>query len=88
MAPPVSLELHECIVYWRHELNLPIADCVRLSKRSERLVYQVLQNYQMYQQPSNPLARTRGRKRTLEREDLNYLDGLLMAQPGDTGQIV
>ena len=81
MAPPISLELRKCIIYWRHELNLPISEIVRLSRRSERAIYTVLQYHRDFQQPSNPFARLRGCKRILEREDLEYLDGLLSSQP-------
>ena len=78
MAPHISLELRECIIYWRHELNLPISEIVHLSKRSERAVYTVLQYHRdHHHQPTNPFARPRGRKCVLEREDLEYLDGLL-----------
>ena len=41
----------------------------------------MLQYHRDFQQPSNPFARLRGCKRILEREDLEYLDGLLSSQP-------
>ena len=82
MAPHISLELRECIIYWRHELHLPISEIVRLSKRGERAIYTILQYHRDHHQPTNPFARPRGRKRVLERDDLEYLDGLLSSQPG------
>jgi hypothetical protein len=82
MAPPISNELRECMIYWRHELHMPISEIVRLSKRSERAIYQVLSNFEQYNQSTNPFIRPRGRKRILERGDLEYLDGLLSSQPG------
>jgi len=81
MAPRISLELRERIIAWRHDLDMPIADIVRLSNRSKRSVQNVLATYRDYHQPVNPFTRPRGRKRILEREDLNYLDGILLAEP-------
>lgn len=60
---------------------MPIADIVRLSKRSKRAVQNILATYRDYGQPINPFTRPRGRKRILERDDLNYLDGILVAEP-------
>ena len=54
----------------------------QLSRRSERALYSILHNHREYQQPTNPFTQPRGRKRALDRDDLNYLDGLLASQPG------
>ncbi|KIM91512.1 hypothetical protein PILCRDRAFT_31599, partial [Piloderma croceum F 1598] len=81
MAPPISLELRQCIIAWRHELNMPIANIVHLSKRSKRAVQNVLATYRDYGQPINLFTHPRSRKRILERDDLNYLEGIITAEP-------
>ena len=81
MAPPVSLELCERIVVWRYELHMPIRDIVRLSNRCDKTVRNVLKIYQEYNQftgPRAPFTQPRGRKR----DDLNYLEAILCAEPG------
>ena len=85
MAPPVSLELRERIVVWRYELHMPIRDIVRLSNRCDKTVRNVLKIYQEYNQftgPRAPFTQPRGRKRLLDRDDLNYLEAILCAEPG------
>ena len=84
MAPPVSLELHERIVVWRYELHMPIRDIVRLSNHCDKTVRNVLKIYQEYNQftgPRAPFTQPRGRKRLLDRDDLNYLEAILCAEP-------
>jgi hypothetical protein len=60
---------------------MPIADIVHLSKRSKCAVQNVLAAYQDYGEPVNPFTRPRGRKRVLEQDDLNYLEGIIIAEP-------
>jgi transposase len=82
MAPPISLELRERIVSWR-DMGLSISDIVLVSNRSQRAIYNILKNHDEYGQLSNPFTHTRtGRKRILERDDVQFIDGLVSLQPG------
>jgi transposase len=82
MAPQVSLELRERIVAWRHELHMSINDIVHLSNRCEKTVRNVLKTYRDYNEFMHPFTQPRGRKRLLDRDDLNYLEAVLRAEPG------
>jgi hypothetical protein len=42
----------------------------------------VLKIYQEYNQFTGPFTQLRGRKRLLDRDDLNYLEAILCAEPG------
>jgi len=81
MAPPVSLELRERIIAWKYELNMPISVIAQLANRCEKTVKNVLRTYRDYNQPTNPFIRPRGRKRVLDRDDLNYIESILLAEP-------
>ena len=82
MAPQVSLELRERIVAWRHELNVSIDDIIRLSNHCDKTVRNVLKTYQDHNAFMQPFIQPRGRKRLLDRDDLNYLEAILRAEPG------
>jgi transposase len=82
MAPLVSLELRERIVAWRYELHMSIRDIVRLSNRCDKTVRNVLKIYRDYNEFTHPFTQPRGRKRLLDRDDLNYLEAILRAEPG------
>ena len=82
MAPPVSLELRERIVAWRYELHMPIRDIVHLSNPCDKTVRNVLKIYQEHNQFTRPFTQPRGRKHLLDRDDLNYLEAILHAEPG------
>jgi hypothetical protein len=82
MAPPIPLELQDRIIAWRHEFNMSIKEIVCLSGRSEKSIFNILSTYRRYNQPVNPFNRPCGRKRILERDDLNFITALLQAQPG------
>ncbi|KIM78160.1 hypothetical protein PILCRDRAFT_40957, partial [Piloderma croceum F 1598] len=81
MAPPVSLELRERIIAWKYELNMPISVIAQLANQCEKTVKNVLKTYRDYNQPTNPFIRPRGRKRILDRDDLNYIESILLAEP-------
>jgi len=82
MAPPVSLELHKHIVAWCYELHLSISDIVRLSNRCDKTVRNVQKIYRDYDAFTRPFTQPWGRKRLLDRDDLNYLEAVLRAEPG------
>jgi transposase len=79
MAPPVSLELRERIIAWKYELNMPISAIAQLANRCEKIVKNVLKTYRDYNQP--PFIHPPGRKRVLDRDDLNYIESILLAEP-------
>jgi transposase len=81
MAPQVSLELRKRIVAWRYDLNMSIKDIVSLSNRCDKTVRNVLKTYRDYNDFTQPFTQLR-RKRQLDRDDLNYLEGILCAEPG------
>ena len=82
MAPQVSLELHECIIAWHHKLNMSINDIIHLSNRFDKTVCNMLKTYQDHNEFMQPFTQPRGRKRLLDRDDLNYLEAILHAEPG------
>jgi hypothetical protein len=57
---------------------MPIMDIVCLSKQA---VQNILATYRDYGQPINPFTCPCSRKHILERDDINYLDGILVAEP-------
>jgi transposase len=81
MAPPVSLELRERIIAWKYELNMPISVIAQLANQCEKTVKNVLKTYRDYNQPTSPFIRPRGRKRILDRDDLNYIESILLVEP-------
>lgn len=83
MAPPVSLELRERIIAWRYELHMSISDIMRLSSRCEKTVHNILKSFRENDNLfGHPVIERRGRKRLLDRDDLNYLESILRAEPG------
>jgi hypothetical protein len=66
MAPPVSLELHECIIAWCYELHLPINNIVCLSNCCDKTVCNVLKIYQDYDAFTHPFTQPRGCKCLLD----------------------
>jgi hypothetical protein len=82
MAPPVSLEPRECIVAWHYKLHLSISNIVRLSNRCDKTVCNVLKIYQDYDAFTCPFTQPQGRKCLLDRDNLNYLEAVLCAEPG------
>jgi len=83
MAPPVSLELRKLIVAWRYELHMSISDIVHLSSRCDKTVHNILNSFREDDNDFNhPFTECRGRKRLLDRDDLNYLESILRAEPG------
>jgi hypothetical protein len=57
---------------------MPIMDIVCLSKQA---VQNILATYCDYGQPINPFTCPCSHKHILERDDINYLDGILVAEP-------
>jgi transposase len=83
MAPPVSLELCERIIAWRYELHISISDIMRLSSRCEKTVHNILKSFRENDNLfGHPVIERRGHKRLLDRDDLNYLESILRAEPG------
>ena len=81
MALPVSVELCERIIAWRYELHLPIDTIVALSGHCERTVHYVLKTFRVHNQVNNPFTQPRGCKHILDRDDLNYIESILLAEP-------
>lgn len=83
MAPPVSLELCERIIARRYELHISISDIMRLSSRCEKTVHNILKSFRENDNLfGHPVVERRGHKRLLNRDDLNYLESILRAEPG------
>jgi transposase len=60
---------------------MPISDIVHLSSRCEKTVHNILKSFR---EDNNEFSHTerRGRKWLLDRDDLNYLESILRAEPG------
>ncbi len=82
MAPHISNELQELIVYWRFTLDMKVSDITTLSRKSERQVYDVLYHFQEYGTLRNPLTLSHeGAKPILDKGDLDYIISILEANP-------
>ncbi|KAG8720473.1 hypothetical protein FRC09_009522 [Ceratobasidium sp. 395] len=81
MAPPISQELRERIVYWRTTLGWSIDQCVIASGRSRSRVFEVLRLHRTYGVVHNPLAHRTGRPRKLSTGDKGYTVSVLRARP-------
>ena len=82
MSPQVSLELHKCIVAWHHKLNMSTNDIIHLSNHFDKTVCNVLKTYQDHNEFMQPFTQPRVRKQLLDHDDLNYLEVILLAEPG------
>ena len=83
MAPPVSLELRERIIAWRYELHMSISDIMRLSSRCEKTVHNILKSFRENDNLfGHSVIERCGCKWLLDRDDLNYLESILHAEPG------
>ena len=72
MAPPVSLELCERIIAWQYELHISISDIMRLSSHCEKTVHNILKSFrENHNLFGHPVIERCGRKRLLDRDDLN-----------------
>jgi transposase len=56
-------------------------DIVHLSNRCDKTVRNVLKIYRDYDAFTRPFTQPQGRKRLLDRDDLNYLEAVLRAEP-------
>lgn len=81
MAPPISQEMRERIVYWRLTLGWSIDQCVEASGRSRARIFEILRLHKQHGVVYNPLARPAGRPRTLSMTDQGYLRSVLRARP-------
>jgi transposase len=83
MSLLVSLELRKLIVAWRYELHMPISDIVHLSSHCKKTVHNILKSFREDDNEFNhSFTERRGCKRLLDRDDLNYLESILRAEPG------
>ena len=81
MPPPISDDLWQRIIAWRED-GLPIKSIAELAGCKDRAVYKILATQRDtggVQYP--PSFRPRGRPRTLDNHDIDYIAGLLAANP-------
>jgi transposase len=81
MPAATSTDLHERIIHWFYDLELPVEEVILLSGRSRSTIYAILQLYKRYGEVTNPLANRTGRRRVLDPNDLQYIQGILEARP-------
>ena len=81
MPAATSTDLRERIIHWFYDLELPVEEVILLSGRSRSTVYAILQLYRRYGEVTNPLANRTGRRRVLDPNDLQYIQGILEAWP-------
>ncbi|KAF8057174.1 hypothetical protein FPV67DRAFT_1372166, partial [Lyophyllum atratum] len=81
MAPHTSTELRKRMVYWKDELQLSTAEIAKLASCSERTVREVLRLHREHGMVHNPFAQPRGRRRSLETADMNFILSILDANP-------
>ena len=62
---------------------MSISDIMRLSSRCEKTVHNILKSFRENDNLfGHPVIERRGHKRLLNRDDLNYLESILRAEPG------
>src|ERR1700689_3537582 len=81
MAPQISTQLRERIVFWRYKQNKKAPEIARLADCAESTVYEILHLYRDYGQITNPHCRQRGWPRTLNEGDMQYIYSILEANP-------
>ena len=81
MAPQISTQLKERIVFWRYEQHKKAPEIAQLAGCAESTVYEILRLYRDYGQITNPHHRHRGRPRTLDEGDMQYIYSILEANP-------
>ena len=60
---------------------MSINNIAQLSGPSKRTVNYVLETYRNYGQVANPFIQPQGLHRVLDRDDLNFIDSVLAAEP-------
>lgn len=82
MAPHISNELRDLIIFWRFSLHINVAEIAALARRSERRIYDVLRWYREYGTLVDPAAQHHtGQKPLLDHEDREYIQSILKANP-------
>jgi transposase len=81
MAPQISQQLRERIVFWRYSEHKKAPEIASLAGCVESTVYEILRLYRDFGQVTNPYIRSRGRPRTLDQGDMNYIHSILEANP-------
>lgn len=76
-----SKELRERIVHWHEEMGMSVCEIAHLSGRCKKTIYNILNLHQRFGTIVNPLARTLGRRRLFDMNDMDYLASLLAARP-------
>lgn len=75
-----STELRTRIIAWSQE-DKSIDEIVALSGRSRSTVYSIIQTFERYGQVNNPNKRSAGRRRLLERADVEHLSSIIKSTP-------
>lgn len=81
MAPQISQQLRERIVFWRYQQLKTASQIAELTGCSEQTVFNILCFYRDFGQVNNPYKRQKGLPRTLNPGDLNYISSILEANP-------
>lgn len=81
MPPHLSQETRDRIVFWHYTLGLPVSEIAKQVPCSTRTVYNVLEVYRKYGESRNPFLNPPGRERALQPSDIDYIVGLLQANP-------
>src|ERR1700729_1842577 len=81
MAPQISTQLRERIVFWRYEEHQKAPEIAQLAGCAESTVYEILRLYRNYGQITNPHCCHRGQPHTLDEGDMQYIYSILEANP-------
>lgn len=81
MAPHLTREQREAVVYYRHTLNRELSEIATLLQCSARTVSEILHIYREYGLLFNPNARPRGRPRIIDYDAKAFIFALLQAKP-------
>ncbi|EPQ59468.1 hypothetical protein GLOTRDRAFT_32948 [Gloeophyllum trabeum ATCC 11539] len=77
----LTRQLRERIIVWRHEQNKTLRVISELAGCSISTIFEVLRLYTEYGTVINPNARPRGRPRTLDMQDMNFVRSVIEGEP-------
>ncbi|KAI9457789.1 hypothetical protein BJY52DRAFT_1093610, partial [Lactarius psammicola] len=81
MAPQISQQLRERIVFWRYKQQKKAPEIALLAGCAESTVYNILHLYCDFGQVTNPYCHPCGRPHTLNQGNMNYIHSILEANP-------
>ena len=81
MAPQITQQLHEQIIFWQYQEYKTVSKISSLIGCTEKTVLNILHLYRNFGQVNNLYKHERGRPRVINTGDMNYISSILEANP-------